>query len=68
KASEDVMATARMAATLSLNALFIDIGRRGTTRGKPVAAAMGAEYCPLPYASSRAMSSLVTARIAADRK
>jgi magnesium chelatase subunit D len=68
KAGDDVMATARMAATLSLNTLFIDIGRRGAARGKPVAAAMGAEYCALPYASSSAMSSLVTARIAADRK
>jgi magnesium chelatase subunit D len=67
KAGEDAMSTARIAAALSLNCLFIDIGRRGSNRGRPLAEALNAEYCPLPFVSARGMSILVQAQLEAQR-
>jgi magnesium chelatase subunit D len=65
KASEDATATARLAASLSLKSLFIDIGRRGQSRGQVIADALRADYVTLPFASSRVMSSLVQTRVQA---
>jgi magnesium chelatase subunit D len=65
KATEDAVASARVAASLSLKSLFIDIGRRGQTRGQSIADALRADYVTLPHASARSMSSLVKTRVTA---
>jgi magnesium chelatase subunit D len=67
RAGDDAMSAARVAAALSLKSLFIDIGRRGANRGRPLAEALNAEYCPLPFASARGMSILVQAQLEAQR-
>ncbi len=68
KAHEETMHIARLIAGHKINAMLIDIGRRGAAKGQPLAKAMGAEYRPLPYASARAMSSFIQPHIAKPKK
>lgn len=68
KANEDTMHIALLIAGHKINAMLIDIGRRGAAKGQPLAKAMGAEYRPLPYASARAMSSFIQPHIAKPKK
>ncbi|WP_201153417.1 magnesium chelatase subunit D [Rhodothalassium salexigens] len=70
QAKEDALKSAQAMRAAGVQALFVDTSERGRMRGKAlareVAAAMGAEYLPLPAADARALSTAVRARTPAD--
>jgi magnesium chelatase subunit D len=68
KGTEDALGLARLIAHHRIASIVIDIGRRGSARGEPLARAMGAQYRPLPYASARSMSGVIETQISNARR
>ena len=60
-AHADALQAARRLRRLSMTALFIDTSPRPSAAAAEVAAAMHAEYLPLPFADAQAVSNLVSA-------
>ncbi len=66
-AHAQALASARLLALANIRALFVDTSPRPNDLAQQLAAAMRAEYVPLPLANAQALSAVVTAATAAAR-
>ncbi len=66
-AHAQALASARLLALANIRALFVDTSPRPNDLAQQLAAAMRAEYVPLPLANAQALSAVVTAATATAR-